>query len=166
MLLSLFREKVEGPELRKMAVRLSNNYYDVYIDDTIFGRNPPDMVLIESAMNGYDLRQDLMRANIPVMGFSPSRHGNKYGRCRLVSHLMENGLVWLPTQYPSHEYYTQESQLFLQAAVNFPHDDYNDIIDSMSQAFIHIISNGWVSNKEDPRDDFEPNWKQESRPYY
>lgn len=84
----------------------------------------------------------------------------------MVSHLFENGLVWIPTQPPSCEYLTDDSQLFLEAAVNFPNSDYNDIIDSMSQAFIHLTSNGWVVNKEDPRDDPEPDWKRDEKPFY
>lgn len=168
MLLSVFSEKVEFPELRKIATRLAKNYEDVYIDDPILGHNPPDLVLIEAKVSGYSLLQEFMRANIPVMRFDPTRHGNKIGRCRLISHLIENGLVWLPTQAPSCEYLSQDSQIFLEAAVNFPNGNKanNDIIDSMSQAFIRLTSTGWIVNKEDPRDDLEPNWKQEARPYY
>lgn len=165
MLLSVFREKVEYPELREMAVRLSNNYNDNFIDDPIIGKNPPDLVLIEAKVNGYSLFQDLMRANIPVMKFEPNRHGDKLSRCRVISHLIKNGLVWLPTESPKCEFLTQDSQLFLEASVNFPNSEYNDIIDSMSQTFIYVTSNGWLINKEDPRMDPEPNFNQ-NRPYY
>lgn len=164
MLLSLFREKVEYPDLRKAAIRLSENYEDSYFDEPIIGRNPPDLILIEAKVNGYSLLQDLMRANLPVMKFDP-KNGNKIGRCRVVSHLMENGLVWLPTRAPHCEYYTNDSQTFLEAAVNFPSDESNDIIDSMSQAFQRLKDTGWVSNKSDPLDNHETDWRQEQRPY-
>jgi len=165
MLLSLFRERVEYPELRKMAIRLANNYEDVYIDDPIIGRNEPDLILIEAKVSGYSLLSDLMRANLPVMRFDPGKHGDKIGRCRIISHLMENGLVWLPTDAPKHEYYTQESQMFLEAAITFPNDEANDIIDSMSQAFIRLTSTGWIINKEDPQPIPQEIWKIENRPY-
>lgn len=165
MLLSLFREKVEYPDLRKAAVRLAANYEDVYFDEPIIGRNPPDLILIEAnGTNGFPLLQDLMAANLPVMRFNPK--GVKIGRCRIVSHLIENGLVWLPTVSPYHEYYTPDSQMFLEAAVNFPSDESNDIIDSMSQAFQRLKDSGWVANKADPVSDQEINWHQESRPYF
>lgn len=165
MLLSLFKERIEYPDLRKMAIRLANNYMDVYIEDPLIGRNSPDIILIEAKVSGYSLLSDLMRANLPVMKFDPNKHGDKVGRCRLVSHLMENGLVWLPTQPPHYEYYTESSALFIDAAVRFPSSEVNDVIDSMSQAFIRLISTGWVVNKEDPVPVSEPLWKTIDRPY-
>lgn len=154
MLLSLFKEKIEYPELRKMAMRLANNYNDVYMDDPIKGHKSPHLILIERKMNGYDLLADFMRANLPVMGFDPNKYGNKIGRCRLISYLIENGLVYLPTEPPNFKRYTEDSQLFLEAAVNFPEDrsgkPTNDIIDSMSQAFIWLKERDWVSSTDDP----------------
>lgn len=168
ILLSAFKGRLEYPDLRRMAVRLSNNYEDTYIDDPLPGRNPPDLVLIEAKVSGYSLLSEFMRLNIPVMRFDPGRHGNKEQRCRFVSHLIENGLVWLPTEPPNFEFYAEESQMFLEAAVSFPSDlnGTNDLIDSMSQAFIRFKSTGWVANKEDPRIETEPDWKTRERPYY
>jgi phage terminase large subunit-like protein len=163
MLLSLFKEKLEYPDLRKAAIRLANNYEDVYFDEPINGHKPPHLILIEEKMNGYCILQDLMRANLPVMKFDPNKHGNKIGRCRIVSHLIENGLVWLPAEPPHYKYYTQDSEMFLEAAVNFPEDrsgkPTNDIIDSMSQAFIRLTSTGWISNTYDPVDEKENVWR-------
>lgn len=165
MLLSLFREKVEYPELRKIATRLANNYEDVYLDEPILGKNPPHLILIEAKVSGYSLLADLMRANLPVMRFDPGKHGDKIGRCRLVSHLIENGLVWLPTEFPKCEFYTADSEMFLEAAITFPNAESNDIIDSMSQAFIRLLSTGWIMNKEDPVVHHKSNWKTIDQPY-
>lgn len=164
MLLSLFRERVEYPELRKMAVRLYNNYEDNYVDEPIVGKNSPDLILIEGKVSGYSLLADLMGANIPVMRFDPGKYGDKIGRCRIVSHLIENGLVWLPTESPKHEFYTSDSELFLEAAITFPNAESNDIIDSMSQAFIRLTSTGWVTNKEDPKPPQSNPWEKD-KPY-
>jgi phage terminase large subunit-like protein len=169
LLLSLFKEQIEFPELRKAAIRLAHNYEDNYLDEPIEGHKPPHLILIEKKANGQDLLSTLMRANLPVIGFNPNPHGNKIGRCRIVSHLIENGLVWLPTEPPHHKYYTQDSQLFIEAAVNFPEDQSgkptNDIIDSMSQAFIRLISTGWLSNSDDPRNEPEEDWKHMENKY-
>lgn len=166
MLLSVFRERVEYPDLRKMAVRLANNYMDVYIDEPVLGFNRPDIILIEEKVSGYSLLADLMRANLPVMKFNPTKHGDKVGRCRLISHLIENGLVWLPTQYPRYEFYTEDSAMLINAAVTFPNTASNDIIDSMSQALIRLRSSGWLTNKEDPIISSEPRWKTMDKPYW
>lgn len=165
MLLSLFRERVEYPDLRKMATRLYNNYEDNYIDEPLIGRNNPNLILIEGKVSGYSLLADLMNANLPVMRFDPGKHGDKIGRCRLISHLIENGLVWLPTESPKHEFYTTDSEMFLEAAVNFPNTESNDIIDSMSQAFIRLTSTGWVYNKEDPQPPQSQPWEKDNKPY-
>ncbi len=165
MLLSLFRERVEYPDLRKMATRLYNNYEDNYIDEPIIGRSKPDLILIEAKVSGYSLLADLMNANLPVMKFDPGKHGDKIGRCRLVSHIIENGLIWLPTESPKYEFYTEDSELFIEAAVNFPNAESNDIIDSMSQAFIRLTSTGWVYNKEDPQPPQSQPWERDNKPY-
>lgn len=159
MLLSVFKERVEYPELRKMATRLAQNYHDVIMDDPLSGRMAPDLILIEEKVSGYSLLSDLMRANLPVMKFNPTRHGDKIGRCRLVTHLMENGLVWLPTETPHHELPTEDSAIFLEAAGLFPNEESNDVIDSMSQAFIRLMSTGWLSNKEDPMPEPQEPWR-------
>jgi len=165
MLLSVLREKMEYPDLRKMATRLARNYEDVYIDEPMLGRNPADVILIEAKANGLSLLQDLMVANLPVVQFNPNKYGDKIGRARIVSHLMENGLVWLPTDAPKHEYLTEDSQIFLRAAEFFPKGDGADIIDSMSQAFIRLKTDGWIINKEDPQPQKQEAWANQ-KPYY
>ncbi len=162
MLLSLFKEKIEYPDLRKIAIRLANNYEDVYMDDPIYSHKPPHLILVEEKVNGYCILQDLMRAHLPVMGFNPNKYGNKISRCRIISYLIENGLVWLPTEAPYFKHYNEDSQLLLEASINFPEDrsgrPTNDIIDSLSQAFLWLIARGWVSSKDDPIVESEINW--------
>jgi phage terminase large subunit-like protein len=148
MLLSVFKEKVEYPELRKMATRLYNNYMDVIIDDPLGAGKKPNMILIEEKVSGYSLLADLMRANLPVMRFKPK--GDKVGRCRLVSHIPENGLVWVTADAPGSDIPSDDAALFIESAELFPSSDVNDVIDSMSQAFLRLISAGWIMNKEDP----------------
>lgn len=166
MLLSVFRDRLEYPDLRKMATRLANNYEDVIIDDPTHPgyKNPPDIILVEGKVSGYSLHQDLMRANLPVMLFNPNKYGDKIGRARIASQICESGLVWLPTDGRSEEF-TEDAQIFLHAASLFPNDESNDIIDSMSQAFIRLMNTGWVANKEDPLDQPVERWKTE-KPYY
>lgn len=163
MLLSVFKDKLQYPDLRKAAVRLSKNYEDVIFDDPIEGVNPPDHILIEEKMNGYSLFQEFLRAGLPVLRFNPNPHGNKIGRAMIVSHLIENGLVWLPMEPPHYKDYTEDSKIFLEAAIKFPEDKSNkptnDIIDTMSQAFIRLLSTGMVSNTYDPSYDIQENWK-------
>lgn len=142
-----------------MAVCLAHNYHDVIMNDPLTYKMPPDLILIEQKVSSYSLLADLMHAYLPVMKFYPKRHGDKIG------HLMENELVWLPTEAPKFEILTEDSELFLSAAGLFPNDESNDIIDSMSQVFIRLTSAGWVSNKEDPVPVREEAWKTIDTPY-
>lgn len=167
MLLSLYRERIEYPELRKMAVRLAHNYRDIHRAYPLEGGGlSPDIILIEEKATGHLLLNDFMAANLPVMRFNPGKYGDKEGRCMVVSHLIENGLVWLPTQRPKCEYYTQEAQTFLEAAELFPNAESNDIIDSMSQAFIRLKNSGWLYNKEDPQPINDEPWKNDRKRFY
>src|ERR1700728_4761180 len=77
MLISLFRDRLLYPDLRKMATRLANNYYDNDMYDPTIGRIPPNLVLIEERSSGYGLLADMMAANIPVMKFDPAKYGSK-----------------------------------------------------------------------------------------
>lgn len=166
MFLSLYQGQIEYPDLRKMAVRLSKNWEDTNLDHPTPGRNPVDIVLIEAKVSGYCLFSDLMNTNIPVMKFNPNKAGDKVARARTVTHIIENGLVWLPTSLPKCEHFTQDAQKFLEAAILFPNDKTKDIIDSMSQAFIRLLSSGWLFNKEDPQPEKVEPWKKENAKYW
>lgn len=152
MLLSVFRGRLEYPELRKMAWRLAQNYDDTDIDDPYPRgyKNKPDIILIEAKVSGYTLFNDLFEAGLPVMKFDPGKYGDKVARCRHVSHLIENGLVWLQTESPGNYYLTESAQLFLDCAMLFPNTDANDLIDTMSQALIRLKQTGELINRFDP----------------
>lgn len=164
MLLSLYKDRIEYPELRKMATRLAHNFLDTDPDDPLTHKNPVDLVLIEAKVSGYSLASDLERANIPIMRFNPNTVGDKIARCRRVTDLMENGLVWLPTIGPKFEYLNEYSQLFIQDAILFPSGESNDVIDSMSQALIRLKQTGWAENTNDPTPIPKYEWETWKRP--
>ena len=156
ILLGLFAGQLNYPDLRRMALRLAHNWNDSIIEQPISvgeiraPKRSPNHVIIEKKVSGYCLFDDLLRAGVPVLGFKPNKHGTKEDRCNKVTDLIENGQVWLPCRGPKFTALTSYSQDFLDAAVLFPSNrrgsDVNDIIDSMSQAFITLKGNGWISN--------------------
>lgn len=172
MLLSLFTGQIEYPELRKMVIRLAKNYMDTDIDDPLppSQRRPVDQVLIEAKASGHILLSDLGNANLPVAGFNPTRHGDKIARCRIVSHLPENGRIWMPTLPPRFQKVCDDAGLFLEAATLFPNplqgSNTNDIIDSMSQAFMYLKDAGWIYNLTDPPFVDHQQAGRSTRPYY
>lgn len=182
MLLSLFKDKLEYPNLRKMIYRLANNYMDTDFENPIGGSRIVDTVIIESKGSGYgllaDIRSQPWNKNIMLLGFDPtkdaeinSRRGySKVGRARLVTHLMEAGQVWVQTTKKDPERLTEFSQVFLNACELFPSSDSNDIIDTMSQALIVLTKNGYIYNKDDDQpiydDPVDEIIKKQTKRYY
>jgi phage terminase large subunit-like protein len=172
MLLSVFYDQLDYPDLRKMVKRMAANYQDVKFNDPMSDRikKPVDLLLIEEKSTGHLLLRDFGLTGIPVMKFNPTRFGDKLGRCLQVSHYIENGRVWLPTRAPSHKYLTEFSEFFLECATLFPNpsprSNSSDTMDSMSQAFIRLRDAGWLHLKEEapPRRD---SYKEHNiEPYY
>lgn len=151
ILLDTWRARVEYPELRQMAQRLSVNYHDTDID------NPwpesrsfvPDVILIEAKASGLTLIPDLRRAGVMVDRFDPNRYGNKVARARNISHIFQCGRVWLPGQPPHYDVFRAYAEQFVEHCLFFPSDESNDIMDSTSQAFIRLLSSGYIQHKDD-----------------
>lgn len=149
MLLSLYADQINYPTLRKMALRLSYNWDDMYKELPLSNVRPrrPEHVLIEKKVSGYCLFDDLFAGGIPVMEFSPNKYGKKEERLNKVSDLVENQQVWLPCT-PGTQNLLPFARDLLDAALLFPHNRRgsatNDIIDSMSQAFIMLKAHQWV----------------------
>jgi phage terminase large subunit-like protein len=160
MLLSMWRARCEYPELREIAKRLAYDYMDdgpVPLDRPD-PRNAPDIVLIENKSSGAALVPDLMRAGIPgVQPFDPTKYGDKIGRVRVISHLIENGRVYLPGAPPDYVRPRAWANVFLEQAGLFPRAETRDVVDTMVQALLRLSSSGWVVNTRDPRP--EPDYK-------
>lgn len=163
MFLSLFKDKLEYPDLRQMVLRLAINYEDTVFKAPAKGINKVDRVVIESKASGYSLMQDLSRQDWPsgiiMQGFDPTKDAivdgrrgfNKEGRAMLVSHLIAAGQVWIPSELPKCEVPTEEAQMLLNACQTFPSPDANDVIDTLSQALIVFSKEGSIYNRKDPQ---------------
>jgi hypothetical protein len=144
ILLGLWTGQLEQPDLRKMIVNLARNYRakDIY-DTRAASGMASDMVLIEDAFNGKGLIQDLKSSGLPIFPFSPRFHGlqghshetSKIARARLASTLVEQGLVWLPAVNGVLLSYAERVR---KALLGCPTTKDQDIVDTISQAFIEI----------------------------
>lgn len=157
ILLSAWRERAEWPVLRRMVQRMATDYRD---DNYKLPIKPsreraPDTVLVEAKANGQMLIQDLGRAGIVATPFNPDKHGDKIARVRLVTDLIENGRVWLPTMKNSPDQLRPWARDFMEQCVQFPAADSRDWVDTMTMAFLRIKQSGWVQNTEDP---YEPKY--------
>lgn len=150
ILLSLFRERLEYPDLRRRARKLYEDWRDIADAKGIVanGKNVPDMVLIEKKGSGHVLIQDLRRAGVPVFEYIPEK--DKVYRANMITPLIECGRVWLPCHEPRFEEFLPMGQTLVDECIVFPFGAHDDIVDSMTQALSRIRDSGLLRVKGDP----------------
>lgn len=112
-LLGVWRERVEFPELKRVAVAL-------------YERDIPNVVLVEDKASGQSLIQEIQRnTKIPVLPFKVD--SNKVARANSVTPLIEAGKVFLPENAPWLFDYIEELSAF-------PNAEHDDQVDSTTQA--------------------------------
>ncbi|MCK9210340.1 MAG: phage terminase large subunit [Ignavibacteriaceae bacterium] len=124
LLLHLFRERMEFPELKRKAAELFLTF-------------KPSVVLIEDKASGQSLIQELEReTRIPIRKIKVDK--DKYARFISVTPLIESGKVELP-----------EGELWVPFFINemeeFPNGEFDDIVDSTTQFLNEFKSDGNVS---------------------
>jgi len=142
ILLGNVKGRYEYPELRRLAQRL-------YAD------NKPDVCMIEKKASGQSLIQDMRRAGLPVMEYTPDR--DKVSRVYAASPIMEAGRVWIPGN-------KKWSEDLIEELIRFPNAAHDDQVDAMTMA-IHYMKESWhLEHPDDPEWEDEP--KQPSRTYW
>lgn len=150
ILLSLWRGKVEYPELRQIAKSLYRDYRDDgNVEISIDGNHVPDVVLVEAKVSGISLIQDLQRAGISAFRFDPNKYGDKIQRVRLITHLLEAGRVWLPAKPPDFTQLRPFADLFCEECMVFPNGESRDLVDTMTQCLLRLNASGWLSHPSD-----------------
>ena len=104
----------------------------------------PDTVIVEAKASGTPLTHELRNVGIPVVNFTPSRGNDKVSRVHSVSPLFEAGMVWAPDK-------TFADELIEEVAA-FPNGEYDDLVDSMTQALMRYRQGNFVQL---PTDDWE-----------
>lgn len=154
ILLSLWRGRVEYPDLRKMAQRLYNDYRD---DGAAMikpdGNHKPDLVLVEAKVSGISLVQDMLRAGIPALRFDPNKYGDKVQRVRLITPLLEAGRVFIPSRPPTFNQPRGFAEIMIENCSHFPNADSRDLVDTLTQTLLRLNATGWITHPQDYRDD-------------
>ena len=133
ILLNAFKDRYEFPELRRKAQ-----------EEYLFWR--PDIVLIEAKASGIPLTHELRQMDIPVINFTPSKGNDKHIRVNSIAPLFEAGKIWAP----KHEHFAQE---VIEECAAFPHGDYDDYVDSTTQAIMRLRGGAFVGHPEDYKDE-------------
>jgi len=152
ILLSMWRGRVEYPELREITKRLYFDYRDTGKErNPLFKGRPVDMCLIEAKASGDPLIQDLVAAGIMAVPFVPNKYGDKIQRVRLITPLIEGGRVWLPAKPPNYDKLLPFADEFIEAVAYFPNAESRDLVDTMTQALLKLKDGKFLLNPRDER---------------
>ena len=143
ILLDSKKGRWDFPELKQVALDLYKFW-------------EPDTVIIEAKASGTPLTQELRAQGIPVVNFTPSRGNDKITRVHSVSPLFEAGMVWVPDE-------TWAEELVEEVAA-FPNGEFDDLVDSMTQALMRYRQGNFVQLPSDDWEDDENSAK--VRAYY
>jgi predicted phage terminase large subunit-like protein len=142
ILLDAIKGRYEFPELRRLALQ-QYKYWQ------------PESVIIEAKASGLPLTYELRQMDIPVINFTPSKGNDKHARVNAVAPLFESGMIWAPDQKFAEE--------VIEECAAFPNGDYDDLVDSTTQAIMRFRQGGLIQHPEDYLDE-----KKDPRPkvYY
>jgi phage terminase large subunit-like protein len=151
ILMGLWRGRVGYEELRKKAKRLHFDYRDTGEErNPAFKGREMGLCLVEATGFGDQLIKDLRKAQVIAIPFIPQKYGDKTRRAHLVCPIIEGGIVWLPAQPPDYKDLKPFAQELERYATIFPKSDSRDVIDTMTQALIHLNNGFHLNHPHDP----------------
>jgi predicted phage terminase large subunit-like protein len=139
ILLDAIQERLEFPDLKTRAYEAWKEY-------------KPDAFIVEAKAAGSPLIFELRRMGIPVGEYTPSRGKDKIARVNAVSDIFSSGLVWAPKK--------RWAEAVIEEFAAFPTGDYDDLVDSSTQALLRFRQGGFISIESDePMEEFFPGRK-------
>jgi len=132
MLLNAFRERMEFPRLKKVAI----DQYQEW---------EPDSCIIEKKASGAPLIYEMRAMGIPVQEFTPVKGNDKITRLNAVSDLFASGMVWAPNRHWADE--------VIDEVASFPAGEHDDYVDSVSLALMRFRKGGFIRLPSDEADE-------------
>ena len=105
----------------------------------------PETVIIEAKASGMPLTQELRSVGIPVVNFTPSKGNDKLARVHAISPLFESGMIWAPEESWAEE--------LIEECASFPNGEFDDLVDSTTQALMRYRQGNFVQLPTDDWDD-------------
>jgi predicted phage terminase large subunit-like protein len=134
ILLNAFRERMEFPKLKKVAIE----QYDEW---------QPDSLIVEKKASGAPLIYEMRAIGIPVQEYTPTRGNDKITRLNSVSDLFASGMVWVPNKHWAEE--------VMEEVASFPAGEHDDYVDSTSMALMRFRKGGFIRLPSDKEDDIQ-----------
>lgn len=144
ILLNAFRDRMEFPELKKVAIEQYKEWQ-------------PDSVIIEKKATGAPLIYEMRAMGIPVQEFTPGKGNDKISRLNGVSDIFASKRVWVPN--------TNWAEEVVEEVASFPAGEHDDYVDSTTLALMRFRRGGYIRAALDEPD--EPSeFKSRRKEYY
>jgi predicted phage terminase large subunit-like protein len=148
ILLNAVKERVEFPELKKLAYKE-------------WQRWEPDAFIVEKKSSGTPLYQEMRRSGIPVNEYTPTRGtssnpNTKMARLNSVADIVASGVCWVPD--------TRWAQELVEEVAGFPYMSHDDQTDTLIMALMRFRQGGFLTLPDDEMD--EPLSFREKISYY
>jgi len=131
ILLDAHKERLEFPELKKMAMEFYNEWQ-------------PDACIIEAKAAGAPLVFEMRAMGVPVSEYTPSRGNDKVARVNAVADMFASGVVWCPE--------TRFGEMVIEEFASFPVGEHDDLVDSSTQALLRFRQGGFLRLQTDEED--------------
>jgi predicted phage terminase large subunit-like protein len=145
ILLNAFRDRMEFPELKQVAIE---EYRDC----------EPDSIIIEKKASGAPLIYEMRAMGIPVQEFTPTRGNDKISRLNAVSDLFASGRVWAPASRWAEE--------VIDEVAEFPAGTHDDYVDTVSMALHRFRRGGYITTNLDEPDEIKYFKSNRNQGYY
>lgn len=134
ILIEANKKRWEYPELVKQVIDIQDYY-------------KPDIILIENKASGQSLIPELRLMGYPVVDFDPTKYGDKVMRANQVTTYFRNGRVWVPESQSF-------SSMLIKDCLEFPFGSSDDLVDTMTQAIIHLRNTLALSTDSHSSEDY------------
>lgn len=150
ILLEKFKDKVEFPELR----RLAKEHYESF---------KPDRVLIEKKSSGHSLLQELRRNHVPVAALKAD--ASKLARAHAASPVLEDGCVFVMCNRHGDVLDWAQEVIDDCASATFQKGSPgNDLGDTVVYALLHLRKTFQIEMKGEADDDEDQDQQHQARP--
>ena len=143
-ILDCFMEKIAYPDMRDEIIKQLQNKY---------GSNecPVTAIIIEDKSSGSAMIPEFRRSQIPTIKYNPGRL-DKVARANLVSHLVRDGILWLPeSRSPSRKGYPMSwLSAWHEQMLYFPNTAHDDGVDACTMGLNVLDRMGFIKGKSLP----------------
>lgn len=131
ILLDAYKDRLEFPELKRKAFDMWKEWQ-------------PDTLIVEKRAAGAPLIYEMRKMGIPLSEYTPHKGSDKIARVNAIADLFASGIVWCPEKRWADE--------VMEEMASFPNGDYDDLVDSSSQALMRFRQGGFITVDSDEVD--------------